>query len=85
MHDIRYIRNHPDEFARKLARRGLEVDIDLLLNLDGVRREAVLKLDRMREKRNTISQEIGRRKKSGDEASELREEMIALGGRIKGT
>ncbi len=85
MHDIRYIRSHPEEFSRKLTRRGTDVNVDELLRLDVKRRETALNLDRMRELRNTVSKDIGGRKKAGDDITELREEMVTLGDSIKDT
>ena len=83
MHDLKYIRSNPEEFHRKLLRRGVEVNLKEILSLDEKRRETTRKLDRMREQRNKVSKEIGNRKKAGEDVSEARQEMIHLGEDLK--
>ena len=72
MHDIRYIRDNFEDFQQKLVRRGVEADFEKsardLLKLDAERRELTGKLDSMRERRNSVSKEIGRLKKAGGNA-----------------
>jgi seryl-tRNA synthetase len=67
MHDIRWIREHPDEFDRGLARRGLPPAAPDLLALDERRRAAIARLETSQARRNAASKEIGEAKKSKDE------------------
>jgi seryl-tRNA synthetase len=74
MHDIRWIREHTDAFARGLTRRGMpdadrEVLIAKLLDLDEQRRAAIAKLEAAQARRNAASKEIGEAKKKKDEAA----------------
>jgi seryl-tRNA synthetase len=41
MHDIKWIREHPDAFDRALARRGLPGEARSLLEIDNRRRAAI--------------------------------------------
>jgi seryl-tRNA synthetase len=68
MHDIRWIRDHPEEFDRGLARRGLPPLAQELIALDERRRALITKLEQAQARRNAASKEIGQAKKAKDEA-----------------
>jgi seryl-tRNA synthetase len=68
MHDIRFIREHPEEFDRGLARRGLPPAAHQLLALDEARRAAIQQFETAQARRNAASREIGEAKKAKDEA-----------------
>src|SRR5215831_6967584 len=67
MHDIRWIREHPEEFDRGLARRGLPPAAPELLTLDEARRAAIQRSETAQARRNAASREIGEAKKTKDE------------------
>jgi len=69
MHDIRWIREHPDEFDRALARRGLPGEAKPLIELDERRRTAIQRAEAALARRNAASREIGAAKKSNEEAA----------------
>lgn len=48
MLDIKYIREHPDEVRDSIARRGVELNLDTLLELDGERVKLVGQSERLR-------------------------------------
>src|SRR6266702_2856599 len=68
MHDIRWIREHAEEFDRGLARRGHPPVARELLALDEKRRAAIAKLENALARRNAASKEIGQAKAKKDEA-----------------
>jgi seryl-tRNA synthetase len=80
MHDIRFIREHPDVFDRALARRGLAPESKRLIALDEERRKKILEFETAQARRNAASKEIGEAKKSKDEnkAAALMAEVGAL-------
>jgi seryl-tRNA synthetase len=80
MHDIRFIREHPDEFDRGLARRGLPPESKRLIALDEARRAKILELETAQARRNAASKEIGEARKNKDEtrAQRLLAEVAAL-------
>jgi len=80
MHDIRFIREHPDVFDRALARRGLAPQSTRLIALDEERRKKILEFETAQARRNAASKEIGEAKKSKDEkiAAELMAEVATL-------
>jgi seryl-tRNA synthetase len=68
MHDIKWIREHPEAFDRALARRGLPGEAKRLIELDERRRALIVKLEQAQARRNQASKEIGAAKKSNEEA-----------------
>jgi seryl-tRNA synthetase len=80
MHDIRFIREHPDIFDHALARRGLAPESRRLIALDEERRRNILELETAQARRNAASKEIGEAKKSKNEqkAAALMAEVAAL-------
>jgi seryl-tRNA synthetase len=69
MHDIKWIREHPDDFDRALARRGLSAQSAKLIALDEQRRAAIRKAEAVQARRNAVSKEIGAVKKNKDEVA----------------
>src|SRR5215470_2855406 len=80
MHDIHFLREHPDVFDRALARRGLAPEAKRLSALDEARRKKILEFETAQARRNAASKEIGDAKKNKDEkkAAELMTEVAAL-------
>jgi seryl-tRNA synthetase len=68
MYDIKWIREHPQDFDRGLERRGLEPLSGKLIALDERRRAAITKSEIAQARRNAASKEIGDAKKNKDEA-----------------
>src|SRR5262245_43750133 len=86
MHDIRWIREHTDEFARGLTRRGMpEAELNpfvaRLMSLDERRRATIARLEAAQARRNAASKEIGEAKKRKDEAAAAR--LMAEVGELK--
>ena len=81
MHDIKWIREHPDAFDRALARRGLPGEARSLLEIDNRRRAAIQKAESVLARRNAISREIGAAKKSNEE--EVAQRLLAEIARLK--
>jgi seryl-tRNA synthetase len=80
MHDIRWIRDHADEFDRALGRRGLPPASVDLLALDERRRAAIAQLEAAQARRNAASREIGQAKaqKDDERAQALMAEVASL-------
>ena len=66
MHDINKIRENKDLFLSGWKKRGLEIDIDKILNIDRDLRKSITSLQELQTKRNDISKLIGKAKKEGD-------------------
>ena len=71
MHDIRFIRDNPEQFDAALARRGLDPVAGEILKIDIKRRGLQARLQEMQSRRNQASKEIGALKSQGGDADAL--------------
>lgn len=86
MLDLKRIRNNAEEIKAALANRGEDFDtstIDELMSLDEKRRQILVEVEVLKNKRNQDSGEIAKLKKSGQNADALMAEMKELSDKIK--
>jgi seryl-tRNA synthetase len=83
MLDIRFVRDNTDAVRSALANRGYDLSIEGFLQAEGKRRGLLSKAEELRNRRNVVSDEIGRLKKKKEDASSLMEEMRGVSGEIK--
>lgn len=79
MLDAKLIRANPDQVEAALRKRGLSGALDGYLQLDEKRRQILLQVEELKNYRNTSSQEVGRLKKAGQDASELMDKVRQVG------
>src|SRR3989344_3460465 len=56
MIDIDEVRKHPEEFKRRVARKGYELDVHALLTIDETRRELIREIESLRAEANRIAE-----------------------------
>ncbi|MEC7536133.1 MAG: serine--tRNA ligase, partial [Pseudomonadota bacterium] len=78
MHDLRFIRDNPEQFDAELKRRGVEGISSRILEIDSLRRAAQTAFQEKQERRNVLSREIGKVKKEGGDAEALIAEVQGL-------
>ncbi|OPZ74676.1 MAG: Serine--tRNA ligase [Firmicutes bacterium ADurb.Bin456] len=83
MLDLKFVRNNPQIVQNALLKRGTAITLDEFLELDQERREKLFVVEQMKNRRNVVSEEIGRLKKAGKEAPEMVLEMRDLSQQIK--
>ena len=83
MLDARQIRAYPEEVKEQLAKRGIAGALDGFLGLDEERRQILGQVEELKSFRNSASQEVGRKKKEGQEPTELMEKVRQIGQEIK--
>lgn len=83
MHDIRAIRADPAGFDAALARRGLPPASPDVLQQDAARRAALTALQDRQARRNAISRDVGKGKRSGADTSVLEAEAATLRGEME--
>ena len=83
MLDVKWVRENREEFAAMLANRNYTFPLERFIELDTLRRETLLEAETFKEKRNAGAKEIGLKKKSGENADELMEEMRQVGEKVK--
>jgi seryl-tRNA synthetase len=83
MLDIKQIRENPELIRRQVATKNVQVDIEALLQLDNRRRELSKETDDMKYRRNTVSEEISRKKRNKESADAEIRDMQSLSSQIK--
>jgi seryl-tRNA synthetase len=85
--DIRLIRQDPGAVRARLAVRGkrgeTDAAVDAVLALDAERRALVAEGDELKARRNAVSAEVGARKRRGEAADDLVEQMRGVNDRIR--
>ncbi len=76
MHDLRWIREHPEEFDRGLTRRGLPPCAQQILALDRSWRAGETRAQEAQARRNRVAREIGAAKKRGEAVEPLLRQSI---------
>ncbi|NIB99748.1 serine--tRNA ligase [Halobacterium sp. R2-5] len=62
-----YVREHPEEVREALEKKGVDADLDRILEVDEEWRELKARGDELRHERNEVSSEIGELKQEGNE------------------
>ncbi|CAM3915372.1 serine--tRNA ligase [Cohnella lubricantis] len=84
MLDVRLLRNDYEKVAQALRNRNASLDLIAdFPELDNARRERLTESDSLKNRRNVVSQEVAKLKKSGGNADELIAEMRSVNDRIK--
>jgi seryl-tRNA synthetase len=84
MLDIKRLRNDFEGVKKALANRGESInEIDKFSELDAKRRSLLVESETLKNKRNTVSEEIARKKKAKEDADVLIAEMKGVSDQIK--
>ena len=83
MLETRYIREHLDEVQERLALRGQNINLYQFVLIDGERRKAIQEWERLRALQKKVSDEVSKRKREGQDASELISEMKKVSEKMK--
>jgi seryl-tRNA synthetase len=83
MLDIKLLRENLNEVKARMATRGAAINWDEFLALDRERRDALANIERLKEKKNRLSGEIGKLKKSGADARALMDEVEEVNESIR--
>lgn len=82
MLDPKILKENPQIVKDMLKARVSDFDFDGLLESDQKRRELIQQTDELRKKKNQIALEIAQKKKAGDDASSILEEMKKLSSEL---
>lgn len=83
MLDIKFLRQNVERVRRKMLERGQEMDFGPFIALDAKRRDILQEVESLRSERNTVSKEVGEKKKRKEDASAQIARMGAVSTRIK--
>lgn len=83
MLDIKIVRANPQAVIDGMKKRGMDLDLTEFQTLDENRRKLLVEVEELKNRRNTVSKEIGRMKKAGENADDMVLEMGKVGDQIK--
>ena len=83
MLDPRLFRTDIEAAAAKLARRGFQLDIEIITRLETERKQLQMETQELQNKRNTSSKSIGQAKAMGEDIQPLLDAVANLGDRLK--
>ena len=78
MHDIKFIRNAPEDFDILIKRRGIKPISSEILDLDTLIRNFQTESQKIQEKRNTDSKLIGKMISQGEDTTKIQKEISEL-------
>ncbi len=81
MIDIRIIRENPEEFRRRIATKGVDAPVDVILQKNEQRRALITEVERIKAERNEGSKQVARTR-DATERNALIAEMKGLGDKI---
>ena len=82
MLDIHKLRKEGEEVERRLQTRDSSIDLSEIMKLDARRLELISKVEELKAERNRGSQEVGRLKREGKDATQQIEAMSAVSAQI---
>ncbi|ACL18078.1 seryl-tRNA synthetase [Desulfitobacterium hafniense DCB-2] len=83
MLDLKFVRTNPEVVKEALKKRNSNVSLDAFLEQEEERRKLLFEVESLKAQRNTVSEEVGRRKKHGEDAEQLILEMREVGQKVK--
>ncbi len=82
MLDPKLVRNQPQEIAEKLKKKGYELDVAQLNELEQRRKQVQVTTEQLQNERNSRSKNIGQAKAAGEDIAPLISEMNQIGEQL---
>jgi seryl-tRNA synthetase len=83
MLDPKLLRENPDLIRNALKKRKVDLDLDEIIKTDAKRRNHITEIQELKQQRNTLSQEVGKLKRQGEQPDELMARARGLAEAIK--
>lgn len=83
MLEAKYIRDHLEEVRQRLSLRGQNISLDQFVAIDGERRKTLQEWEKLRAAQKKVSDEVSRKKKDGEDTTELLSEMKKVSQELK--
>ena len=83
MLDLNYVRENIETARRRLADRGFLLDVETFQRLDGERKNVIYEVERLRQLRNTASEDIAKLLREKIDVTDKRNEMKVVSQQIK--
>ena len=82
MLDQKLVRNTPQEVAKQLLKKGFELDVDKLNNMEESRKKLQVDTENLQSERNSKSKEIGKLKSQGQDTTEIMAQVSSFGTQL---
>lgn len=82
MLDSKLLRTEPEKVAANLARRGFQLDVAKLQALEDQRKKWHVRVDELRNERNTNAKSVGKAKAQGQDIAPLLKQVEELGNQL---
>ena len=82
MIDIKLIRENAAAIEARLKTKEADISLDPILKLDAGLRETKTKVEELKSERNGLSKQIGEKKRAGQDASSLMDQVTQIGDQI---
>ena len=83
MLDLRFVRENIELVEESLRKRGNELSLDKFQEMEEERRRILTDVEKLKHRRNVVSDQIGELKRKGEDTGEIIAEMKELSGKIK--
>ncbi len=83
MLDLKLMQKNPDVVRESLEKRGSKIDVAEFTALDEKRKTLIAEVENLKAEKNRVGPEIAKRKKAGEDASDLLEKMGQVAARTK--
>ena len=83
MLDLNYLRENIETARRRLAGRGFLLDVETFQRLDGERKNIIYEVERLRQRRNSASEDIAKLLREKVDVTDKRNEMKLVSQQIK--
>ena len=87
MHNIKFIRNDPDLFTKKLTDRNIDINIKSILDLDKENRKLIQNIEKLEQEKKIISRkkdktQFSRSKEISNEINNLEKLQVEIKNKI---
>lgn len=83
MLNLRFVRENIELVEESLRKRGNELSLDKFREMEEERRRILTDVEKLKHRRNVVSDQIGELKRKGEDTGEIIAEMKELSGKIK--
>ncbi|WP_319541720.1 serine--tRNA ligase [uncultured Pseudodesulfovibrio sp.] len=83
MLDLKMMQKNPEIVRESLKKRGSKIDVQEFVDLDTRRKKLIAEVEALKAEKNAVGPEIAKRKKAGEDASDLLKKMGEVSDRTK--
>ncbi len=83
MLDLKLMQKNPEVVRESLEKRGSKIDVQEFTDLDTKRKALIGEVETLKAEKNSVGPEIAKRKKAGEDASDLLKKMGEVSARTK--